>query len=71
VPDVERLAADHRRARGLRQLDAVLRLVDPGAESPQETWLRLLLMRHGYPRPQTQIPVLSADGCRRYILDMG
>ena len=24
-----------------------------------------------YPRPQTQIPVLSPDGCRRYYLEMG
>jgi very-short-patch-repair endonuclease len=71
VPDVERFAAQHRRVRGLRQLEAVLRLVDPGAESPQETWLRLLLMRNGYPRPRTQIPVLSPDRCRRYFLDMG
>ena len=35
---------------------------DPGAASPKETWLRLLVIRADYPRPQTQIPVLSADG---------
>jgi very-short-patch-repair endonuclease len=33
--------------------------------------LRLLLIRSGYPRPKTQIPVLSPDGARRYFLDMG
>ena len=33
--------------------------------------MRLLLIRAGYPRPQTQIPVLSADGRRQYYLDMG
>jgi hypothetical protein len=45
--------------------------VDAGAESPKETWLRLLLVRNGYPRPRTQIPGLSPDGRRWYYLDMG
>ena len=71
VPAVEELAAQHRHARGLRQLETALDLVDAGAQSPKETWLRLLLIRAGFPRPQTQIPVLSADGYRRYYLDMG
>lgn len=71
VAAVEELARGHRRARGLRQLEKALDLVDAGAESPKETWLRLLLIRHGYPRPTTQIPVVSIDGCRRYRLDMG
>jgi len=30
-----------------------------------------LIIRAGYPRPQTQIPVLSPDGRRWYYLDMG
>jgi very-short-patch-repair endonuclease len=46
-------------------------LVDAGAESPRETRLRLLLIRAGFPAPQTQIPVRSADGYRRYFVDMG
>lgn len=71
VSAVEELAGKHRRTRGLRQLENALGLVDPGAESPRETRLRLLLIRAGYPRPRTQIPVLSPDGCRRYYLDMG
>lgn len=65
------VAEGHRGLRGLRQLRAALRLYDPGAASPKETWLRLLLIRGGYPRPQTQIPVLSPDGRRQYYLDMG
>ena len=56
-------------ARGLRQLDTVLDLVDPGAESPRESYLRLLLIDAGFPRPQTQIPVKAAD--KTYFLDMG
>ena len=71
VADVEELVARHRHTRGLRQLDAALDLVDGGAQSPKETWLRLLLIRAGFPRPRTQIPVLGADGFPRYFLDMG
>jgi hypothetical protein len=44
-------------ARGLRRLRAVLPLVDGGAASPKETWLRLLLIDAGFPTPTTQIPV--------------
>jgi Protein of unknown function (DUF559) len=69
--DVLAVADRHRGARGLRQLRAALDLYDPGAESPKESWLRLLVIRAGYPRPQTQIPVLSPDGRRWYYLDMG
>jgi hypothetical protein len=69
--DVLAVADRHSGARGLRQLRAAVDLYDPGAQSPKETWLRLLVIRAGYPRPQTQIPVLSLDGCRQYYLDMG
>jgi len=69
--DVLAVADCHRGARGLRQLRTALGLYDPGAASPKETWLRLLIIRAGYPRPRTQIPVLSPDGRRWYYLDMG
>ncbi|MGE2728555.1 DUF559 domain-containing protein [Mycolicibacterium vaccae] len=70
IDEVRDLAASHPRNRGIRRLDDVLGLVDAGAESPQETRLRLLLMQK-FPRPTTQIPVLRPDGYRRYYLDMG
>lgn len=69
--DVETLVREHRRARGLRQLEQALDLMDPGAESPKETWLRLLAIREGYPRPRTQIPIPGPDGWPLYYLDMG
>jgi hypothetical protein len=71
VPEVFRVARRHRGSRGLRQLAKVLDLYDPGAASPKETWLRLLVIGADYPRPRTQIPVSSLDGRRRYYLDMG
>jgi hypothetical protein len=69
--DVLALARHHPGARGIRLLRDVLELVDAGAQSPKETWLRLLLIDAGFPRPQTQIPVPGPDGLPRYYLDMG
>lgn len=71
VDNVLELASRHRRTRGLRQLGKALDLVDAGAQSPRETWLRLLLINAGFPKPSTQIPVLDVDGYPRYFLDMG
>jgi very-short-patch-repair endonuclease len=66
---VAAIALRHPGARGLRNLETVLELVDAGAQSPRETYLRLLLIDAGLPRPQTQIPVMTDDGA--YFLDMG
>lgn len=55
--DVLLLAKRYCGARGLRRLRSALPLVDPGAASPKETWLRLLLIDAGLPVPTTQIPV--------------
>jgi hypothetical protein len=69
--DVLRLADDHSGVRGLRQLHTALDLYDPGAASPKETWLRLLIIRAGYPRPSTQIPEWDPLDRRWYYLDLG
>jgi hypothetical protein len=57
VEDVQLTIARHPGARGVRRLRSALPLVDGGAASPKETWLRLLLIDAGFPRPSTQIPV--------------
>ncbi|OMB78319.1 hypothetical protein [Mycolicibacterium conceptionense] len=62
VADIEQAAERHTGRKGIRQARATIALVDPGAESPQETWLRLLVIRAGYPRPQTQYPVYNEYG---------
>lgn len=69
--DVLRVAGAHPRSPGLRRLEAALGLVDPGAQSPRESYLRLLLIDAGLPRPQTQVPVPGADGMPVAYLDMG
>ncbi|RAU91901.1 hypothetical protein DQP58_19605 [Mycobacterium colombiense] len=71
VDDVLRVATAHPRSPGLRALEAALELVDAGAQSPRESYLRLLLIDAGLPRPQTQIPVLGADALPIAYLDLG
>jgi very-short-patch-repair endonuclease len=71
IDDVQMLAREHKGACGIPQLRGALDLVDAGAESPQETRLRLILIREGYPRPRTQIPVPGRNGRPKYFLDMG
>jgi hypothetical protein len=71
VDEVLRVAKSHPCAPGLRQLETVLELVDPGAQSPRESYLRLLLIDAGFRRPQTQIPVLGPDGIPVAYLDLG
>lgn len=69
--DVEAVMAEHRGARGLARLRAVMPLVDGGAESPQETRTRLVLIDAGLPRPQTQIRVCDEYGDFVARIDMG
>lgn len=66
VAEVAEVADRHRGARGLRQLESALELVDTGSQSPKESWLRLLIIGAGLPRPTTQIPVAPSDGTRMY-----
>ena len=53
------------------QLRRVVDLMDGGAESPQETRTRLLLIAAGFPRPQTQIVVCNEFGDFIGRIDMG
>ena len=69
--DIERLAADRRGTRGIVQLRRVVDLMDRGAESPQETRTRLLLIAAGFPRPRTQIVVVDDYGEFVGRVDMG
>jgi hypothetical protein len=62
IPQVESIALRYPGARNIRRLRGALDLADGGAESPEETRLRLLLVRSGLPRPVTQIPVTNEWG---------
>lgn len=68
--EIADLAGGYPGARGVRQLRRALACYDAGAQSPRETWLRLLVTGAGFPKPQTQIPVV-VGGRNKYYLDMG
>ena len=71
ITDVEAVIAEHSGARGLVRLRRVLPFADGGAESPQETRTRLVLIDAGLPRPQTQIRVFDEYGDFVARIDMG
>ena len=71
MADVELLADRYQGRRGIRRARVALSLVDSGAESPRESWLRLVLVRAGFPAPQTQLPVSDGYGQLVAVLDMG
>jgi very-short-patch-repair endonuclease len=71
MADVDVLAQRYPGRRNIRQARTALGLADAGAQSPKETWLRLLLIQAGLPRPQTQIPIRDEFGDTIAYLDMG
>jgi hypothetical protein len=71
MADVAVLASRYQGHKGSRRAAAALDLVDPGAESPRETSLRLLIVRAGFRRPETQIPVIDQFGQIVARVDMG
>ena len=71
IADVDAVIANHKGARGLRSLRRILPLVDGGAESPQESRTRLVLVDAGLPRPETQIQVFDPYGDFVARIDMG
>jgi hypothetical protein len=71
IADADALAGRYKGHRNIRRARRALTLVDAGAESPRETWLRLLVIEAGYPPPQTQIPVYGEYGELVAVVDMG
>jgi hypothetical protein len=69
APQVELLGERYPKARGLPRARIALPLMDGGAESPQETRVRLILIDDGLPAPRTQIRV--SDGVHQAFIDMG
>ncbi len=69
--DVELLAQRYTGRRGIARARQAVSLFDAGAQSPKESWLRVVLVQAGLPRPQTQIPVFDGFGEAVAYLDMG
>jgi hypothetical protein len=69
--DIEVLAQRYAGRRGIARAREAVRLFDAGAQSPRESWLRIVLIQAGLPRPQTQIRVYDEFGEAIAYLDMG
>jgi Protein of unknown function (DUF559) len=69
--DVQLLARRYAGRKGIAGARQAVELFDSGAQSPKESWLRVVLIQAGLPRPQTQIPVLDEFGNPIAYLDMG
>jgi hypothetical protein len=69
--DVELLARRYTGRRGVARARRAIELFDAGAQSPKESWLRVVLIEAGLPRPQTQITVRDEFGSAVAYLDMG
>ncbi|WP_051712680.1 hypothetical protein [Spirillospora albida] len=70
LEDLRRMARALPGYRGSTRLNEIMRLSDPGAASPGETWVRVAIIRAGFPRPATQVPVEGLYGGDFY-LDLG
>lgn len=69
--DIELLARRYTGRRGIARARRAAELFDAGAQSPKESWLRVVLIQAGLPKPQTQIPVLDEFANPMAYLDMG
>src|ERR1700744_1657237 len=69
--DVELLARRYPGRRGVARARKATELFDAGAQSPKESWLRVVLIQAGLPRPQTQIAARDDFGNPFAYLDMG
>jgi hypothetical protein len=69
--DIVLLARRYTKRRGITRARQAIGLFDAGAQSPKESWLRVVLIQAGLPRPQTQIPVFNEFGNAIAYLDMG
>lgn len=56
--------------RGTARASALLPLVTGRADSPPESWLKLLVVEAGFPQPVDQFEVVDALHCVRYVLDL-
>nr|MDT0667727.1 hypothetical protein [Micromonospora sp. DSM 115978] len=57
--------SDARHREGIGRARHLLDLVEPLTESPLESLVRLLIVLSGLPRPQVQVPVVTASALAR------
>lgn len=71
IPDLQRMIDRHKGKRGLRKAKEAIGLIRVGADSPQETLLRLALVRAGLPEPEVNMPIIDGEGRSHHQPDLG
>ncbi|RPA10357.1 endonuclease domain-containing protein [Gordonia sp. OPL2] len=69
--DLQEYADDRDGHRGIRQLRFLIPLIDARAESPPESWFRLMMLRADLPTPDLQIEVENESGHVYARIDLG
>ncbi len=64
VADLQRMIDRHKGKRGVRKAKEAIQLIRVGSDSPQESLLRLAIVRAGLPEPELNVPVPASDGGR-------
>ncbi len=64
LADLQRMIDRHKGKRGLRKAKEAIQLIRVGSDSPQESLLRLAIVRAGLPEPELNVPVDARDGGR-------
>jgi hypothetical protein len=70
MADLQRMIHRHKGKRGLRKAKEAIKLIRVGSDSPQETLLRLAIVRAGLPEPELNVPIISEDGRRHHEPDL-
>jgi hypothetical protein len=70
IADLQRMIDRHKGKSGLRKAKEALGLVLVGSDSPQESMLRLEIVRVGLPEPELNEPILTDDGVRHHQPDL-
>lgn len=71
VDELQAATTRYKGYRGVIQLRILVLVVDPRAQSPGESILRLRWLDTGLPRPECQVEVERPDGLLPYAIDIG
>lgn len=70
LQDLQRMIDRHKGKRGLRKAKEAITLIRVGSDSPQESLLRLAIVRAGLPEPELNVPIIDDAGTRHHEPDL-
>jgi hypothetical protein len=70
LDDLQRMIDRHKGKRGIRKAREAIALIRVGSDSPQESLLRLAIVRAGLPEPELNVPIIDDAGTRHHEPDL-